>query len=257
MDAALASILATTSGAWGFAWCALGVFAGYALRGATGFGAGLVVIPMLAFVMPFEVVIPVLSAMGIFASSGQAWHQRRHIDATSRKALVALLGWALLGVALGLALFALLASRLLLNLFGVFLTAYALWSLRPHAPPRAQPRRAVVAASGISGALVATLFGGMAGPFFAVYLDALRLGRARFRATMSTVLFLLSIVRVAGYGGLGLYDARVGALLVVMMPVMVVGMVVGERVHQRLSDARFQKVVAVLLVASGIALALK
>jgi uncharacterized membrane protein YfcA len=38
---------------------------------------------------------------------------------------------------------------------------------------------------------------------------------------------------------------------------MVVGMVVGERVHQRLSDARFQKVVAVLLVASGIALALK
>ena len=30
---------------------------------------------------------------------------------------------------------------------------------------------------------------------------------------MSTVLFLLSIVRVTGYGGLGLYDARVGALL--------------------------------------------
>ena len=253
----LSSILAATSGPWGLAWSLLGVFMGYSLRGATGFGAGLVVIPMLAFVMPFEVVIPVLSAMGIFASSGQAWHQRRHIDATSRRALVTLLGWALIGVALGLALFALLASRLLLNLFGVFLTAYALWSLRPHAPPRAQPRKSVVAASGISGALVATLFGGMAGPFFAVYLDALQLGRARFRATMSSVLFLLSVVRIAGYGGLGLYDARVGALLVVLMPVMVVGMVVGERVHQRLSDARFRKVVAVLLVVSGIALALK
>ena len=207
--------------------------------------------------MPFEVVVPLLSAMGIFASSGQAWHQRRHLDATSRKALVALLGWSMVGVALGLMLFAVLASRLLLNLFGVFLAAYALWSLRPHAPPRAAPRRGVIAASGISGSIVATLFGGMAGPFFAVYLDALRLGRARFRATMSTVLFLLSIVRVAGYGGLGLYDARVGALLVVLMPVMVVGMVAGERLHHRLSEVRFQKVVAVLLVLSGIALALK
>jgi uncharacterized membrane protein YfcA len=253
----LASILSTVSWPWGLAWSVLGVLAGYALRGATGFGAGLVIIPMLAFVMPFEVVVPLLSAMGIFASSGQAWHQRRHLDATSRKALVALLGWSMVGVTLGLTLFAVLASRLLLNLFGVFLAAYALWSLRPHAPSHAEPRRGVIAASGISGSLVATLFGGMAGPFFAVYLDALRLGRARFRATMSTVLFLLSIVRVAGYGGLGLYDARVAALLVVLMPVMVVGMVVGERLHQRLSDARFQKVVALLLVASGIALALK
>jgi uncharacterized membrane protein YfcA len=257
MNEALASIFATASGPWGLALSALGVFAGYALRGATGFGAGLIIIPVLAFVMPFEVVVPLLSAMGVFASSGQAWHQRRHLDATSRKALLALLGWALVGVALGLTLFAVLASRLLLNLFGVFLVAYALWSLRPHAPPRAQPRRPVVIGSGISGAVVATLFGGMAGPFFAVYLDALQLGRARFRATMSTVLFLLSIVRIAGYGGLGLYDARVAALFVVLVPLMVVGMLVGERVHQRLSDARFQKVVAVMLVASGIALALK
>jgi uncharacterized membrane protein YfcA len=257
MDSILASILATTSGPWGLAWCVLGVFAGYALRGATGFGAGLVVIPMLAFVMPFEVVIPVLTAMGIFASSGQAWHQRRHLDASSRTALVALLGWAMVGVALGLTLFAMLASRWLLNLFGGFLAAYALWSLRPHAPPRGAPRRSVAVASGISGALVATLFGGMAGPFFAVYLDALQLGRARFRATMSTVLFLLSIVRIVGYGGLGLYDAHVGAMILALMPFMIVGMVVGERLHQRLSDARFQKVVAVLLVASGVALLLK
>jgi len=253
----VASILTTASGPWGLAWSVLGVLAGYSLRGATGFGAGLIIIPALAFVMPFEVVIPLLSAMGVFASSGQAWHQRRHLDATARTALVALFGWALVGVAFGLTLFAVLASRLLLNLFGVFLAAYALWSLRPHAPLRTEPRRPVVIASGISGAVVATLFGGMAGPFFAVYLDALQLGRARFRATMSTVLFLLSIVRIAGYGGLGLYDARVGALLVLLMPVMIVGMLVGERLHQSLSDARFQKVVAVMLVASGIALALK
>jgi len=253
----LESILATASGPWGLALSVLGVFAGYALRGATGFGAGLVIIPVLAFVMPFEVVVPLLSAMGVFASSGQAWHQRRYLDARSRKALMTLLSWALVGVALGLTLFAVLASPLLLNLFGVFLVAYALWGLRPQAPQRTQPRRSVVVGSGISGAVVATLFGGMAGPFFAVYLDALQLGRARFRATMSAVLFLLSIVRIAGYGGLGLYDARVGTLFVVLMPLMVLGMVVGERVHQHLSDARFQKVVAVLLVVSGIALALK
>ena len=72
---------------------------------------------------------------------------------------------------------------------------------------------AIAPAVGGAGALVATVFGGMAGPFYAVYLSALRLDKTRFRASVSVVLFALSVLRASGYGGLGLYDREVLTLL--------------------------------------------
>lgn len=239
---------------WELTWCATAVLAGYTLRGATGFGAGLIVIPACALVLPFDLVIPLVTAMGVLASFGQTWRERRQID---RTVLLRLVPPTLAGAAIGLALFAVLDARVLLKAFGAFIIVYAFTTFVPLRRPSYTSGPAVAYGAGAIGALVATIFGGMAGPFYAVYLDALRLGKGVFRATMSAVLFLLALVRVAGYGGLGLFDLRVAALLTVLVPTMVVAMLAGERVHQRMSEGRFQRVVALILVASGVALLLK
>ena len=85
---------------------------------------------------------------------------------------------------------------------------------------------------------MATLFGGMAGPFYAIYLRALALDKRRFRASMSSVLLCLGLVRAAGYGGLGFYDRRALAALVLFAPVMVLAMLAGERWHASLDEQR-------------------
>jgi uncharacterized membrane protein YfcA len=239
---------------WELAWCAAAVLAGYTLRGATGFGAGLIVIPACALVLPFDLVIPLVTAMGVFASFGQTWRERRLVD---RGVLMRLVLPTLAGAGIGLALFAALDARVLLKAFGAFIILYALTAFIPLPRVPHTSGIAVAYASGTVGALVATIFGGMAGPFYAVYLDALKLGKGIFRATMSAVLALLALVRIAGYGGLGLFDARVAALLTILVPAMVIAMLLGERLHRRLSEGRFQRVVALVLIASGIALLFK
>ena len=85
----------------------------------------------------------------------------------------------------------------------------------------------------------------------------LDLDKARFRATMSAILFLLALLRAGGYGGLGFYDARTISLIALLLPAMIVGMVLGERVHHGMREQVFKRVVALLLVASGVALLLK
>jgi uncharacterized membrane protein YfcA len=65
------------------------------------------------------------------------------------------------------------------------------------------------------------------------------------------------LVRAAGYGSLGFFDRRALALLALFFPVMVVGMLAGDRWHARLDQAKFERVVAVLLAASGVALLFK
>ena len=107
------------------------------------------------------------------------------------------------------------------------------------------------------GLRVATVFGGMAGPLYVVYLRSSALDMARFRATMTFALVCLSSLRAVGYGGLGFYDARVLWLLAAALPVLVVAMIAVDRWHAMLDEARFGHVVAALLVVSGGALMFK
>ena len=250
----LAGALASLASPGILAACAVVVFAAYALRGATGFGAGVVAIPLLALAMPLNVVIPVVTMMGIIASLGQSIQEIRHVD---WRALRGLALPSAIGLALGLWLFASLDQALLLNAFAAFIIVYGLWSFLPRAPTAALPPRALAAAVGGAGGLVATLFGGMAGPFYAIYLKALNLDKRRFRASISSVLLCLGVVRAAGYGGLGFYDRRAIAALAFFAPVMVIAMFAGDRWHARLEQAKFERLVAALLVASGVALLLK
>lgn len=249
----MSEIVLAAGGPLALAWCVAVLFPAYALRGATGFGAGVVAIPLLLLVLPLAVVIPLVTATGMLASFGQSLREMRHVHWAGMLQLIAP---TLAGVALGLWLFAALDPQLLLKAFAGFIIGYALWSLRPARAPRV-PRIWLAASAGGLGGLVATLFGGMAGPFYVVYLNALGLDKARFRATVSVVLFLLSAVRAAGYGGLGFYDKRVFVLLAVSLPVMVLAMIAGDRWHRRLDEARFRRVVAALMVLSGLALLFK
>lgn len=254
MLSTFAETLAGLASPWAFAFCLAVVFAGYALRGATGFGAGVVAIPMLALVLPLNVVIPVITTLGIVASLGQSLQEFRHVD---WRALRGLALPSAIGLALGLWLFASLDQALLLRAFAAFIIAYGLWSLVPRAPAATVPPRALAAAAGSAGGLVATLFGGMAGPFYAIYLRALNLDKRRFRASMSSVLLCLGLVRAGGYGSLGFYDRRALAVLLLCAPVMALAMLAGDFWHARLEQAKFERVVALLLAGSGVALLLK
>jgi uncharacterized membrane protein YfcA len=249
-----AEALAALASPAALVFCGVVVFAGYALRGATGFGAGVVAIPMLALVLPLNVVIPVITTLGIVASLAQSLQEIRHVD---WRALRGLALPSALGLALGLWLFASLDQALLLKAFAAFIIVYGLWSFVPRAPSAQLPPPLLATAVGSTGGLVATLFGGMAGPFYAIYLRALNLDKRRFRASISSVLLCLGLVRAAGYGGLGFYDRRALAALALFAPVMALAMVAGDRWHARLDQAKFERVVAALLVASGAALLLK
>jgi len=239
---------------WVLAFGAAVVFAAYTLRGATGFGAGVVAIPPLALVLPLTVIIPVVTALGIIASLGQSMREVRHVD---WRVLGGLALPSALGLTLGLWLFASLDHALLLKAFASFIIAYGLWSVVPHPPEVRLPPQLLAVAAGSAGGLVATLFGGMAGPFYVMYLRALALDKRRFRASISVMLLCLGVMRAVGYISLGLYDLRAIAMLLLFAPVMALAMFAGDHLHARLDQTQFERIVALLLVLSGSALLLK
>jgi uncharacterized membrane protein YfcA len=238
------------------AFCAAVLVIAYGVRGITGFGSGALAIPLLALALPLRVIVPVITLLGFFASISHIVQDRSRI---AWGELLRLLPFTALGVAAGLYLFVSLSPETLRNLLGGFVIVYALFSLREGGFGRFEQRLAplVLAPAGALAGLVATLFGGMSGPIYVVYLRMRRLGKAEFRVTIATILFVLALIRIAGYAGVGVFDRAALLAFATAVPAMALGTFVGNRMHARVSERAFSRFVAALLVVSGAALILK
>ena len=99
--------------------------------------------------------------------------------------------------------------------------------------------------------MVATLFGGMAGPVYVTYLDGVGLAKRVFRVTVSTTLLVLSVVRSIAYLAAGVFRAEDFLLVVAAAAPVALGTLAGERLHDRIDQATFRRLVGGLLIVSG------
>ena len=142
---------------------------------------------------------------------------------------------------------------LLARALGAYILLYAAYSLfgdKLSSRRLALPRWLVHPVAAVGG-FVATIFGGLAGAIYATYLDALRLSKGAFRATMSATLLVLAAVRSIGYVAAGVFRLEDLLLIAASILPVAVGTIIGDRLHDRLDPAAFRRAVGLLLVASG------
>ena len=97
----------------------------------------------------------------------------------------------------------------------------------------------------------------MAGMFFAIYLDYLKLGKNEFRATVAAILAALCIFRGISYVVVGAFDREVLIVSAAAVPLMAVGAFLGNHIHANLNQLAFKRFVALILIASGAPLLLR
>jgi uncharacterized protein len=224
----------------------------YFVRGITGFGSGLIAIPLLALFLPLPVVVPMIGLLDYIASSGHGFRHRRQIRWTE---ILPLLPFTLLGVLSALYLFHTVDAALLSKILGGFVLLYALYILLNLMPGRQGSRWWAIPA-GSFGGLIGTLFG-TGGPFYVIYLSLRHLDKTVFRASIAMIFLLDGSSRIIAYFLSGFYHAQTIILVAVALPVMVVAMYLGGHVHTSLSQRAFQRGIGVLLIGSGMALLLR
>ena len=238
------------------AYCCVVIIAAYALRGSTGFGAA-AAMPLLALVVPLKILVPVWTLLGAASSVTIVAKDYRHIAV---RELLTTLPAGLIGIAIGLTVFTALDTATLARGLGALVVAYgcyALWTtMWPPAPARPAPR-ILAPIAGLLGGAVGTTFGTMASLFYAIYFDAIRLAKERFRATMSAMLLTLSAVRGAGYWAVGEFGSEALFAFALAFPMMLIGIVIGDRFHAAMTDLTFRRLVPIVLIVSGIALMVK
>lgn len=231
------------------------IIVSYAIRGSAGFGG--VTVPLLAWVMSLKTVVPMVTFLGILSSAAILRTEYRHIV---WRDLWRVMPWCALGVAAGLYFFKILDARTLAKALGAFVIAYGAYSLWASHRPDARvklPMYAITPTAGATAGFVGTIFGSMAGMFFAIYLDLLKHGKNEFRATVAGILFGLGLFRGAGYVSVGAFDRDAMIACAVALPMMAIGVFVGNRVHANLAPLAFKRLVAAILIASGVPLLLR
>ena len=227
------------------------VLIAYLVRGICGFGSGLIAIPILSLMIPLKVAVPLVVMLDYLASAGQGLSQRQSIQWGEIGRLIIP---ALIGVAAGLLVFHRVDAGLLARLLGGFVVVYALYTLWGPTMPRASGWWAVPAA--ISGGAIGTLFG-TGGPFYVTYLKARQLDKTMFRATFACIFLLDGTARVTGYLGTEVIDIELLVLLAMSLPLMILGMYLGGRIHTSVSPEAFTRGISILLLASGTSLMLR
>ena len=102
------------------------VFAAFVIRGMSGFGAGMIGVPLLAFLMPVHTAVAMFGLMVLVLF---VFLSIRDWGTVVKEELKLLLLPTLLGVAGGILVFKHVDNRLLVQLLGGFLVAYSLYAL--------------------------------------------------------------------------------------------------------------------------------
>jgi uncharacterized membrane protein YfcA len=238
------------------AYCVLALLIAYGLRGSTGFG-GALGMAMMAAVIPIKVLVPAWTLLSIASSIAILGHARKHI---AWDELPPFLPWCMAGIALGLYFFKVLDPDTLANALGIVILVYALYAIWSTLSPGRGWRMPITllgAVSGVVAGAVGTVFGTMATPFFVMYLEARKLAKDAFRATMSAMLLTLAVVRGLGYWAVDEFTAEAFVVFAAALPVMLVGVAVGNRIHLGLSELAFRRLVGGTLLACSVPLMLK
>ena len=232
------------------AWCAFALFCGGLIKGTLGVGTPLLTVPLMALVLPAQLAVILMVMPVVVANVWQAFKAGRLHAAAIRfwPVFVAIL----IGTYGGVAILATIDERSLLLVVGTVVIAAAILqssSYRLRLPPSLEKPCGVLfgLASGVVGGLSS-----MFGPMLIIYLVSIPgLDKERFVATISFLYISCVIPWVAMLAWFGILDQKLVLLSSLATLPVVVGLFVGEALRKGVSDARFRKMVLVVLLVSG------
>lgn len=213
-----------------------------------GFGAGLVAVGALALIVPdlHDVVVLLLlvnlpAELFVVVSSWRviAW----------RGVAVLMIGVGA-GIPIGSWLLKHGDPTLLLTFLGGFLFVVGLaFCLSPTDRKVSWPRWAA-APVGLSSGLLTGLFG-TGGPPLVLYYQLAGAEKAAFRGNLMAIFLLMTVIRVPSYAGVGLITTERLWSSLLVLPAVGLGAWLGNRLHLRVAEATFRRLVALALAAIG------
>jgi uncharacterized membrane protein YfcA len=232
----------------GIVW--LGAFVGAVASGGAGFAFALA-----ASSLWLHVLDPVRSTLMVVACSVllqlfTLWPLRRHID---RRRVWPFIAGGLVGIPVGVQLLAHTGADALKTALGIFLILFGSYAVAaPRLPLITAGGQAADAAVGVAGGVLGGL-GGYSGVLPTIWTQLRGWPKDTARGVYQPFIIVAQSVTLVLVGMVALDTASV-LLFLATLPPLVAGALLGWKLYGHLDDRLFRKLLAALLVVSGLAL---
>ncbi|MEX1005662.1 MAG: sulfite exporter TauE/SafE family protein [Acidimicrobiia bacterium] len=226
-----------------------GVLVAGAVAGLSGFGFNLVSVPMLILVLEPRagIIVSLLSGVAVTAAMLSSPALRMQID---RPTFSLLARASVVGVPIGLVLFARAPDGVLSAMIGGITLLYAIAVLTSAFEPKSPSRTVGVIAGIASGALAAST--GLSGPPAVLLAHYRRLAAESFRATLTAYFFVISGISVTLLFATGLAPTGTMFLAAALAPLALAGMGLGRALFHAVSERLFARLVVLALLVMGL-----
>ncbi|MCD7988451.1 MAG: sulfite exporter TauE/SafE family protein [Klebsiella quasipneumoniae] len=211
-----------------------------------GFGGALTTMPLITMLIPLKMAAPMSVIVGTATALYATWLSRKE---TNWKSAMVLIIFSLAGIPIGIYALSYLPDHIMKVGLGIFLILYSFYSLFIPRLPVYDKNWIAMPAGVIAGALGSAF--STNGPPVVIYGMLRNLGPAAFRGTLNAFFTANNIAIIGGLTTSGILTISTVKLVLFCVPTMILGSLVGQYVHKRISVKVFRVIVFLLLIASG------
>jgi len=211
-----------------------------------GFGGGLTAMPLITMVLPLKMAAPMSVMVGTATALYATWLSRKETD---WKSALVLIVCSLAGIPVGLYALSYLPDHIMKIGLGAFIILYSFYSLFIPRLPVYDKRWIAAPMGAVAGALGAAF--STNGPPVVMYGMLRNLAPAAFRGTLNAFFTANNIAIIGGLATSGILTLSTVKLVIFCIPTMILGSLVGQYIHKRISVRVFRLMVFLLLIASG------
>jgi uncharacterized membrane protein YfcA len=229
----------------------LGTFTAAFVTGLAGFAFGMVAASIWLFALPPAQTTTLIVAYALLVQGYATWRLR---DAIDYKRLLPFVFGSAIGIPIGVLILEYVRPAYIRTGVGVLLIAFSLYNLtRPRFPEmKGLGRGGDVGVGILNGVLGAST--GLGGILPVIWTTLRGWTRDEQRGVHQPTAFATFVMSLVGLGGAGLMTPATNHLLLLGLPLLIAGTLLGWALYGKLDEATFRKVVLVLLLLSGMAI---
>lgn len=211
-----------------------------------GFGGALTTMPLVTLLLPLKMAAPMSVIVGTATALYATWLSRKE---TNWKSALVLILFSFAGIPVGIYALSYLPDHIMKIGLGGFLILYSFYSLFIPRLPVYDKNWIAMPIGVIAGALGSAF--STNGPPVVIYGMLRNLAPAAFRGTLNAFFTANNIAIIGGLTTSGILTISTIKLVLFCIPTMILGSLVGQYVHKRISVKVFRVMVFLLLIASG------
>lgn len=224
----------------------------YTTQAITGFGSTVIALALSAHIYSIPQLLPVLVGLNLPLCLYFVIKHRQSIESTL--VFKEILPWMSAGVTVGLVLLASIPVPALKPMLGILIVIFAvregirLMRRTGSMPAMSNAQfRFWTFASGITHGIYAS-----GGPLLVYAVSRKNLGASVFRSTMMTIWLFFNFFLIGFYAYEGRWSSKLVEAIFLLLPLIPIGIYLGEVLHHRISVRAFWFVVQSVLLVSGV-----